>query len=669
MIETHHISISFYIIALFAMAYMVYNSRRIFVIFKGKSEIKKPRHIFEQIGNFLTFGIAQRGIYSRRFSYATIMHFFLGWGFFELLFATTVDFATARGFFLEYLPGMDEPWFAFLNDTGGLLLFIGLVMALYRRMMDRPELLPHSNLTQRGNLFGDTGILCFLLLLVFGGYLSEAARIAVDQPVDAGYSWIGYPLSNMLSLSTWITLKPTLWWFHAITSLLFIALLPTTKMMHSIAVILNIVFTNRSRRGEVRTMHVSKILEDPDLDIENISLGVSKVEEFTWKQLLDSVSCTECARCTTVCPAALTGKPLSPMKIITDIRQSLYDTHVHNIESEKLIGGLISENELWSCTTCGACMDICPVLIDHVPTIVDMRRHLVLSEGLPPEQAAESLEKIMQNGNPWGFPKKDRLKWASDAGLDVPVFSQKKSAEYLYWVGCAGAYDPRNQEVSRAVINIMNTAGLDFAVLGTEESCTGDSARRLGEEYTFETMALQNIEILEKYKFSKIITQCPHCFHTLKNEYVDFGGNFDVIHHSELINDLMESKSISVTKSDLKTITYHDPCYLGRYNDIYDTPRNILQNSTDAHKIVEMENNRNNSFCCGAGGGNMWHEINEGERVNVVRFREAVSSGAETIVTACSFCLIMMDDAMRVDGKEEEIKILDIAEVVNSKIN
>ena len=215
----------------------------------------------------------------------------------------------------------------------------------------------------------------------------------------------------------------------------------------------------------------------------------------------------------------------------------------------------------------------------------------------------------------------------------------------------------------------MNTAGLDFAVLGTEESCTGDSARRLGEEYTFETMALQNIEILEKYKFSKIITQCPHCFHTLKNEYVDFGGNFDVIHHSELINDLMESKSISVTKSDLKTITYHDPCYLGRYNDIYDTPRNILQNSTDAHKIVEMENNRNNSFCCGAGGGNMWHEINEGERVNVVRFREAVSSGAETIVTACSFCLIMMDDAMRVDGKEEEIKILDIAEVVNSKIN
>ncbi len=667
MTEMHHIPTVFYIFALVTILYTIYNFRRFFGIFSGKPESKLPKSFLTQLNHLFRYGLLQRKVFSNRFTYAGMMHFFLAWGFFILLFATTVDFLTARGILTKFLPALDTPWFAFINDLGGLMLILGLILAIFRRTSQKPEKLPNSSLSGRGNLLGDMGILIFLLLLAVGGFLSEAARLGADQPQFAAFSWIGYTLSKALSSDTWIAIKPVIWWFHAITSLLFIAVFPMTKMFHAFVVFLNIAFTDQGKRGLLRPMHVSDLLSDPDADIENISLGVGNVMDFTWKQLLDSASCTECARCTTLCPAAQTGKPLSPMKIITDIRSALYNTD-NGKSNDKLIGKLITETELWSCTTCGACMEICPVLIDHIPTFIDMRRHLVLSEGTPPEMAGESLEKTAQNGNPWGFPKSKRLKWAEDAGLDIPVFAEKKSADVLYWVGCAGSYDPRNQEVSKAMTNIFKNAGIDFAVLGTEESCTGDSARRMGEEYIFETMALQNIEIFKKYSFNKIVTQCPHCYHTLKHDYQDFGANLEVVHHSEFLNELINTGKIFLENNDEGSVTYHDACYLGRHNQIFDAPRSVIKKSLGHDSIIEMPRNLQNSFCCGAGGGNMWHEINEGDRININRFDEAIQTNAATIATACSFCLIMMDDAMKVQGKEQDVEVLDLAELVNSRL-
>ncbi len=663
--NAHHVPGLFYVFALIAMFYLAYNLRRLFTVNIGRPEDHRPLSIFKQFFNALSFGVGQRKVYSKRFTYASIMHFLIGWGFLELLFATTVDFFTARGWFIEYLPGFDTPWFAFLNDTGGIMLTVGCFMALFRRHANKPERLPQDNFKGRGNLFGDTGILIFLIVLCIGGFLAEAARLGIQQPETAHWSWVGYAISKLGSPEFWAKVHDQVWWSHAIASLLFISLLPLTKMFHAIAVVANVALTNRSKRGILRPMHVSKLMEDPEADIENMTLGASEVKDFTWKQLLDSVSCTECARCSTVCPATNTGKPLSPMKIITDIRHKLYSETMGMGKTDDLVGGVISETELWSCTTCGACMEECPVLIEHVPTITDMRRYLVLSEGKPPVQASESLEKTMNNGNPWGFQQKDRTKWADDAGITLPTLAEKKEVDILFWVGCAGSYDPRNQKIATDLVKILEHANIDYAVLGKEETCTGDSARRLGEEYLFETLAQQNIETMNQYKFNRVVASCPHCLQTISKEYPDFGGNYEVIHHTQLIEELINEGKLHTNNVIDDKITYHDACYLGRHNDIYESPRNIIQNlMDDSGSYIEMEESKSNSMCCGAGGGNMWHEINDGDRINVTRFEQVMDAGADTVATACSFCAIMMEDAMKVKGQEENMKVLDVAEIV-----
>lgn len=658
----------FYVLAFVAMGYLLYNLRRLFTVQIGKKE-ERPLDFFGQLYNSLSFGVGQRKVYSNRFTYASIMHFLMGWGFIELFFATTVDFFTARGWLVTYLPTMDTPWFAFLNDTGGIMLIAGVLMALIRRHLNKPEKLPQSNFKGRGNLFGDTGILLFLLILGVGGFLAEAARLAVDQPDTAQYSYIGNAISHLISYDIWVIIKPNLWWSHAIASLLFISVLPMTKMFHALAVIINVALTNRKLRGHLRPMNVTALMEDPDMNPDEISLGVGKSSDFTWKQLLDSVACTECSRCSTVCPASSTGKLLSPMKIITDIRADLYQNTLGIGEKSDLVGGRISAEELWACTTCGACMEECPVLIDHVPAITDMRRHLVLSEGMPPEQASESLEATMQNGNPWGFQKADRLKWATDVDLDLPILADKKEVDVLYWVGCAGTYDPRNQGVAQSVVKILQSAKINFAVLGKEETCTGDSARRLGEEYLFETLTKENIATLNSYKFNTVITACPHCFNTISNEYPDFGGNYNVVHHSEFIQQLLNQGKLNPEKSLDGNVTYHDACYLGRHNDIYDAPRNVLESVlTEESNYIELEQSKSSSFCCGAGGGNMWHEDNKGDRINVTRMEQIIDSKADKVATACSFCMIMLDDAMKVKGKEDEMVIQDIAEIIAERL-
>ena len=660
-----HITTLFYVFASIAMLVFIFNLRGLVALRKGLPEKHRTLKPVSQLANALLLGVAQGRVNNPRFTYASVMHFCLGWGFIELLFATTVGFFVERDIFTNFLPGKDVPWFALLNDLGGLLLLMGLVMALVRRYTNKPEALPQDAFAGRGNLLGDTGILLFLLLLVVGGYLSEAARLAIQQPDTAAFSFVGYPLSMLASGERWASLEPTLWWGHAITSLAFIAVLPLTKMFHVIGAIANVAATNRQQRGLTRPMHVSEMMEDPDADLDNIALGASKAGDFTWKQLLDSVACTECARCTTVCPAHSSGRPLSPMKLITDIRHELRQPSPGGNGSVSLIGDRITPEELWSCTTCGACTEVCPVLVDHVPTFTDMRRYLVMSEGSPPDKGGESLEATMSKGNPWGLPARDRMQWAASAGLELPLMKDKKQADVLYWVGCAGAYDPRNQEVARAMVRLLGAAGVDFAVLGNEETCTGDSARRMGDEYLFETLALQNIETFDRYEFNKIVTPCPHCFHTIGNEYPDFNGRYEVEHHSTFIEGLIDGGTLSVGANQASAMTYHDPCYLGRYNDVYDAPRNVIGKTLQAGgELTEMQQARETSFCCGAGGGNMWYEVDQGERINNERLKQATDTGANTIAVSCSFCMIMMEDAVRVANEEERVKVRDIAEIV-----
>ena len=662
--SSHHVPVVLYLFALIAVTIFIYNLRRFLAIRIGKSDPDYKIKIVPALFNLIYLGILQRKVFRLKYSFAAVMHFLIGFGFFILLFATTVDFFLARGWFVDYLPHLDTPWFAALNDTGGLMVFIGISMALYRRHFNKPKSLPQDAFKGRNNLFGDTGILLIIILLVIGGYLAEAARLAIQSPATAQYSWIGYPISKLFSVEFWDTIERSLWWSHALLSLMAIALIPNTKIFHTITSTINIALTDRDLRGKVKPMFVSKLMEDPDMDVDEISLGSTKLEDFTWKQLLDSMACTECGRCTDVCPANIAGMTLSPMKIITDMRQELYDQYLNKKEVNGIVGNPITETELWSCTTCGACMEECPVLIDHIPTFTDMRRYLVLSEGKPHPQAADSLEKTKNTGNPWGFSKSERTKWATDAGIELPLMSEKKEADILYWVGCAGSYDPRNQKVAKAMVKILETANIDYAVLGNEEYCTGDSARRIGEEYVFETMALQNIETFNKYKFNKIITPCPHCFHTIGNEYGDFDGNYKVQHHSQFIMELIEAGKLKLNKYLDNKVTYHDACYLGRHNGEYDAPRNVIDSIIKDGKLIEMDRNKANSFCCGAGGGNMWYDIEDGERMNSVRFQEAIDNGVDVVATACSFCTIMMDDALKVKGKEDSMQVLDIAELV-----
>ena len=655
----------FYAFALLAIFYFFYNFRRALASRIGRPE-SREFHWRNLLPNALYYGVAQRKVTARRFGYASLMHLFLAWGFMELFFATSVNFLVERGVLTAWLPVKDTPWFAALNELGGLALLLGALMALVRRHTSlRPDVLPQNSFGGRGSLLGDSGILWVLVLLAVGGFLTESARLVLEAPASASASFVAYALSGALTVAGWAAVQPWLWWSHAALALTLIALLPQTKLFHSLLAIANAGLTDTRELSQLRPMHIAEMLADPDADPEALVLGAGKVADFTWKQLLDAQTCTECGRCTSVCPAHAAGLPLSPMKIMQDMRRQLYDQVDGTGDGAALIGEHgISPEELWACTTCGACTDACPVLIDHIPAIIDMRRFLVLSEGKPPEEAASSLEKTVQQGNPWGFPKDQRTQWVADAGLEVPLMKDRESVEVLYWVGCAGAYDPRNQSVTRAMVAIFEAAGVDYAILGGEERCTGDAARRIGDENVYETLAHENIATLDKYRFERIVTACPHCFQTLGRDYAQLGGQYEVLHHAEFLQQLMDAGRLPETALEVGKVTFHDPCYLGRHNGQYDAPRDVISRSVTTGSPVEMEQSREKSFCCGAGGGNMWYEVKGDERINLLRFDQALETGADTVATACSFCLIMMDDARKVRGAEETVAVKDIAELV-----
>ncbi|MBI1734912.1 MAG: 4Fe-4S dicluster domain-containing protein [Candidatus Rokubacteria bacterium] len=585
-------------------------------------------------------------------AYPGVMHATMFWGFLALFMGTvlaTIDWdITLPLFGWKLLKGSFYLGYEVVLDLFGLFFVIGLGMAVYRRFVVRPARIdPTARFA---------GVLTLLFVINVTGFVMEACRIAVVQPDWGPWSPVGWGLGQAM-LAVGMS-EPLLrgvhfgvWLFHAAISLAFVAIVPYSYFVHLVTTPLNVFFSKLTPRGELRK-------------IENIeeaeSLGVSKLEEFSWKRRLDFAACLECGRCQDACPAYMAGTALSPKRIIVKLKRHLYGQLPGPIH-----GSLIEANELWSCTTCMACVQECPAFIDIVDTIVDLRRYLTLSEGALPSTAPQSLQNIQRAGNPWGLPPTERLAWAE--GLDVPIMEEGKEVEYLYWVGCSASYDKRNQSIARAVVTILKAAGVTFAVLA-EERCHGEVARRLGEEYLYQTLQQENVETINRYRFRKVVTHCPHCFNTIKNEFPQFGGEYEVIHHSVLIRELIDAGRIRPTKTLDQSVVFHDSCYLGRYNGIMEAPRAVAR-AVPGLTLVEAPRNRERGLCCGGGGGHMWMEVPAEKRVNVIRTQELLGLKPATIGTACPFCLAMMDLGRKVVGAEETVQVKDVAELVAESLD
>ncbi len=594
---------------------------------------------------------------------AGVMHAAIMWGIIVLFIGTalaTIDADITRPLIdpnqWRLLQGAFYELYKVVLDIFGVIALIGLAIAFVIRYGIKPERL--DGRSGKRYFREDLWIIASLFFIVLTGFLIEVLRLAA-QPSQAAQlhepvtfcttcSIIGWPLSRWLAhvdLGVLLVAHQITWVTHMLVALVAAGAVPYTKLGHLVVSSVNTFFRKLEPAGAIPKIE----------DIENQeTFGISKLEEFTWKQLLDFEACTRCGRCQDACPAAMTGKALSPKNIIVKMFE------VSNKKTKGAIHGeVIDAQELWDCTTCMGCVNACPVAIDQLGTIIDLRRYLTLSEGAVQPSGASAMNSMERQGNPYGLPKADRHKWMQ--GLGVPFAEADEEYDVLFWVGCAGAYDARAQKISQAFVKIMQAAGLKFAVM-QEERCNCESARRLGNEYLYQMATMEIVEALKQYKFKRIVTTCPHCFNTLKNEYPQFDGKFEVVHHTQLINELLVNKRITIKRKNDATITYHDSCYLGRYNNIYDPQRAILKSF--GANVIEMQRSRANGLCCGGGGGRMWLEENTGTRINNKRMEDVIAVNANTVASACPFCMTMLDDGAKALSVDEKIARKDIAELV-----
>ncbi len=595
---------------------------------------------------------------------AGVMHSLIYWSFIILFLGTVtleLDHLAPSG--LKFLHGASYQGYSFVLDLAGLTFLAGLAWAAIRRYGQRPYRLRTKTRPE------DAWILAVLAGIGVTGFLTEAARISLEgQPSFEVWSFVGYPLSALIPESSASGIHQTLWIVHVVLFLAFLVMLPVTKLRHMVTTPVNLALLPRERpKGAMQ--EVPNLLEATDIE----TVGASRVEDFTWKQLFDTDACTICGRCTQVCPANQTGKALDPREIVLKLGQVAADTYgisppvsvdADLTVSSDLVFERITAEELWACTTCRACDEACPAGLEIVDKILDMRRFLTLMEADFPTELGRTYLSLENSSNVYGADQSTRGDWRDELDFEVKMLGEPGvTAEYLYWVGCAGSFDERNRKVTISTAKLLHEAGVDFAILGPQELCTGDPARRTGNEYVFQGLALQNIETLNDLGVEKVVTQCPHCFNTLGNEYPQFGGDYEVMHHSELLMSLVGEGRIT-PKSSGQTVTFHDPCYLGRTNDVYVAPREVVD---AVGTRVEMPRNGTNAFCCGAGGGKMWYEETTGKRINIERTEEAVATGAEVIATGCPFCFVMLDDGIRELGREEEVVVKDLATLLEEQ--
>lgn len=632
----------------------------------GQLEVRWDRP-WERIRGVLELGILQRKMF--RDPFAGLYHILIFSGFvvlsvrtlslvFEGLFPTAGLPFLSPGFWQAYL---------LVKDIVLVTTFVGVLLALGRRHLFKKERLDAS---VDADLI--LGLIGFLML---SDLLAGAARMDLGPHQSAAWEPVTRVFAAFLAGMAPASLQATynfFWWTHLIAIFVFLNYLPYAKHFHVITALPNIFFRKLDPPGKLRTFDIEKAAETE-------KFGVSKFEDLTWKQRLDIFTCTECGRCREVCPTHLTGKPLTPKGFMVDLRHALYhdanaivdtasergDARTEQAQAERkaLIGGWIEEETVWACTTCRYCEFACPVTITYTDKLIDMRRHLVLERSEFPKEAQTAFNGMERQGNPWNLPAADRGAWTEE--LPFPVLTMAEAAagdvEVLFWVGCAGSYEDRGKKVSRALATLLHEAGVKFAILGAEETCNGDSARRLGNEYLFQTLAQQNIETLNGYGVKKIVTNCPHCFNTLKNEYPDFGGTFEVVHGTELVARLVEEGRLKLDRRIDRTVTFHDACYLGRHNDVYDPPRAILL-AIPGVTVREAARKRETGMCCGAGGGRMWLDEKIGTRINQVRYAELDAVGAEGIGVSCPFCMVMLGNAKtETGGRADAFDVLELA--------
>ena len=655
----------------------------------GKSD-DRTDHPMQRLGNLLRIGIMQSKIF--RDPVAGTMHAAIFWGF-MVLTAGTVEILI-QGVFPKFSYGLllPDPLFKLygLSQDGFALLVIGAIgFAFFRRLVLHPkrlegDKLEHTDALVILSMIG--GLMVTLLLTNACLYLVDPSLVGPEKVVSRMVSRFVAPFDpHPVALAT------TFWWAHALLILAFLNYLPYSKHLHVATSLINVYLSNTSGPGQ------KGVMRPMDLEAEVEKFGASDVEDLTWKNLLDGYSCTECGRCTAVCPANITGKPLSPRKIVVNARQRLMEkgplvtgdrmefSHprlVHGeggdagamtataVMDERLLDTYITEDELWACTSCRACVQECPVSIDQLDVINEMKRYLVLSESRFPAEVQPAFESLERNGSPWAFNPGDRGAWAD--GMDILTMAEALERgtppDVLFWVGCMGSFDDRAKKITVAFARILKSCNINFAILGQEEHCHGDPARRLGNEYLYQMLAKDTIETLDRYQVKTIVTSCPHCFHQIGNEFPQLGGNYEVIHHSTFIERLLEEDRVPLQSAEGKrlTVAYHDSCYLGRYNDVYEAPRETLRRALPVINLVEPKRTKDRGLCCGAGGGRMFMEEREGKRINVERTEELLATGAETIAVACPFCMTMISDGVKASASE--VPVLDIAEVVAGQL-
>ncbi len=664
-------------VALLIMAYGLWDRWR---IWKRGAAGTTGASFWLHFQRLLVIAVFQKKVARRR--YAGVMHVFLYTGFIALAIGTTlvaVNTDITSHVNLDILRGNPYLVFKVALDFMGLLFLVGLGMVFFRRLAARPKYLRN----ERPDLF----LPGVFLLLILQGYLLEAVRLAVLQPQWEEWSFVGYSLSLLLRAlgvngslavvavtSTSVTITPVpalawaygaLWWFHAGTWSFVLATLPWTKASHLVFSPARTFYESAEPYGHLpKDFDVDLVMQE---DAPQPALGAASTKSLTWFDRLQLDACTICGRCTSVCPAWNTGKPLDPMHIVLDLKEAMGKEARRQALGEPL-PEYVGYEELFDCTTCMACMQECPVSIRHVPLIVELRRNFVLEIGKMPEESQAMLRNIETNYNPWGIGWDRRGTWAAEVGVRTlsEVVAAGETVDVLYWVGCAASFDDRNKRVAQSFSRLLQKAGVRFAILGAEEKCTGDPARRLGDEFRAQMMIKANVETLNRYAVKTIVTACPHCFNALKNEYPDFGGKYEVVHHSVYLDGLLKAGKLRPTKEVQEFLTFHDACYLGRYNQVYDEPRDVLMRLPGV-KTVEMRMCRDKGFCCGAGGARMWMEEKVGEKVNHRRLDHVAETGARTVASACPYCLIMFDDAAKTKNREDLARA-DIAELLEKTL-
>ncbi len=637
--------------------------RFLLALIRAGAPVSRTDEIPRRVRNEATIVLGQRKLLQRLGP--GLIHAFIFWGFLVLAPTILIAFigAVSKHATLPWLG--EQGWFAFLVDVFAILVLIGVASALWIRKVVKPARFAGSHLREADLILALIAIIATTLLLW------HATRIALhlnEWPASSA------PVSNLLSGlfargGATRVLERVFVWAHVITILSFLAYLPRSKHLHIATAAFNVWYARTGPGGRLEPLR----FDDPDVPEEDIRFGAGTSADLTWKQMLDTFSCTECGRCQDACPAFATGKVLSPKLLIMGLRDQVFSdggalvkarseaADSHGPDLAALVPGAVPEESVWDCVTCGACVQACPVSIEHVDHIVDLRRHLVMVDSSFPAEAEPMLRDIERNSNPWGNAQSQRADWAASLGVRI-LEPGDPAPEYLYWVGCASSFDERARKTAAATARLLQKAGVEFAILGPREACTGDPARRMGNEYVFQAFAEQNVATLNEAGVRKIITNCPHCFNTLGNEYPDFGGDYEVIHHSEVLARLVAEGRLQPQRSEGLKVTYHDSCYLARHNDVLAPPRDLIG---AVGEPVEMARSGKETFCCGAGGAHMWMEERAGA-INENRAREAAATGADTLAVACPFCTVMLDDGVHSAG--ETMRVADVATLLSEAI-